>query len=320
VEDLATSVSPGETSVTAQPTVAPAEGETSTGAITYSYPYGVVYAYAKSDWTEADREAIREHLEYLQGLGVNTIVQVFSSDLIGTGREADWLILLDEAERTNTRVIARLWPLQDWKDGDFDFEPIRRFLIVVQDHPALAAYLGLHEPLEIYDSDQLRKFYGGLKAVAPALPIAHLLGNMAWFERSLRFRNRRFTAEICDICIVWYTPAQHRDGEPFFEGDLFRDIVRENRALVDKRAPDAQMWVLGQTYTQLQHRHQLRMPSPDEMELMFAMAQHERAGGFLWYPWLHSSYDQVLSDPDAELQRKAVRQIYERHIMESPVQ
>jgi hypothetical protein len=285
-----------------------------------SFPYGIVYAYSKSDWTESDRQAIREHLEYLNGLGVNTIVQVFSSRLIGTGRERDWLILLDEAEQINMRVIARLWPLQDWTGQGFDFQPIEAFLAVVQDHPALLAYLGLHEPLEVFDSDQLRDFYAGLKAIAPELPVAHLLGNMAWFDTSLRFSNRVFTAGICDICVVWYTPARYLDGEPFFEEDLFREIVRENRELVNERAPDAQLWVMGQTYTQLQHRHQLRMPTPEEMELMYTIAEHERVDGFLWYTWLHSNYDQVLSDPEMEAQRQAVRHIYESHILHQPTE
>jgi hypothetical protein len=284
------------------------------------YPYGVVYAYSKSDWAEADRQAIREHLEYLQGLGVNTIVQVFSSRLIGTGREKDWLILLDEAERINMHVIARLWPLEDWNGQEFDFQPIQSFLTVVQDHPALLAYLGLHEPLEEFDSDQLREFYLGVKSLAPELPIAHLLGNMAWFERTLRFPNRDFTTGICDICIVWYTPARYLHGEPAFEEDLFHEIVQENRELVDERAPDAQLWVMGQTYAQRAHRNQLRMPTPEEMELMYIIAEQEQVDGFLWYPWLQSSYDQVLSDPDVEPQRQAVRHIYESYILQKPTQ
>jgi len=306
------------------PTASPASHPTHTPASSERTPearlasYGVVYAYPKSNWSEADRQDIQEHLEYLKGLGIHTIVQVFSSRLIGTGREENWLILLDEAERVNMHVIARLWPLEDWNGQEFDFQPIDSFLAVVQDHPALLAYLGLHEPLEVFDSDQLRDFYLGVKSLAPELPIAHLLGNMAWFERSLRFPNRDFTVGICDICIVWYTPARYLDGEPAFEGDMFQEIVHENRELVEERAPDAQLWVMGQTYTQLQHRHQLRMPTPEEMELMYIIAEQERVDGFLWYPWLHSSYDQVLSDPDMEPQRQAVRHIYESYILEKP--
>jgi hypothetical protein len=246
---------------------------------------------------------------------VNTIVQVFSSRLIGTGRETDWLILLDEAERINMHVVARLWPLKDWDGQEFDFGPIGDFLAVVQDHPALLAYLGLHEPLEVFDCDQLREYYVGVKGLAPELPIAHLLGNMAWFESSPRFPNRDFTPGICDVCIVWYTPARYLNGEPALEEDLFYEIVHENRELVEERAPDAQLWVMGQAYTQLQHRHQLRMPTPDEMEWMYRIAEQERVDGFLWYPWLHSNYDQVLSDPDAEAQRQAVRHIYESYIL-----
>lgn len=284
-----------------------------------AYPYGVVYAYSKNDWDEVDRQAIREHLEYLQGLGVNTIVQVFSSRLIGTGREDDWLILLDEAERINMHVIARLWPLNDQNGQVFDFQQIQSFLTVVQNHPALLAYLGLHEPLERFDSDQMREFYTNVKMIAPRLPIAHYLGNMAWFEQSQRFPNRDFAAGICDICIVWYTPARYLYGKPAFEEDLFREILQENRSLVDERAPDAQLWALGQTYAQQAHRNQLRMPTPEEMELMYTIAMQERMDGFLWYPWLHGqNYDQVLSDPDLESQRQAVRYIYETYILEPP--
>lgn len=281
-----------------------------------SYPYGVVYAYSENDWDEHDRQTIRERLEYLQGLGVNTIVQVFSSRLIGTGRERDWLILLDEAERVNMHVIARLWPLEDWNGQEFDFQPIQSFLTVVQNHPALLAYLGLHEPLERFDSDQMREFYAGVKRIAPGLPIAHFMGNMAWFKESQRFPNRDFTTGICDICIVWYYPTRYLYGEPVFEEDLFREVLQENRELVDERAPDAQLWFLGQTYTQLQHQHQLRMPTPEEMELMYIIAEQERADGFLWYPWQHGhNYDQVLSDPDMESQRQAVRHIYESYVL-----
>jgi hypothetical protein len=282
------------------------------------YPYGVVYAFSENDWSESDRQAIREHLEYLQGLGVNTIVQVFSSRLIGTGREEDWLILLDEAERVDMDVIARLWPLEDWTGQGFDFQPIGSFLSVVGGHPALLAYLGLHEPLEKFNSDQMRDFYAGVKDLAPDVPVAHYLGNMAWFEESVRFPNRDFTAGICDICIVWYTPVRYLDGEPAFEEDLFREILHKNRKLVDERAPDAQLWALGQTYAQQAHRNQLRMPTPEEMALMYTIAAQERMDGFLWYPWLHgSNYDQVLSDPDMDPQRQAVRHIYDTYVVQS---
>ncbi len=328
----ATGVAPSVVGLPLTPTPTPVQGASSTPprasasvtiestpeATSTFFPYGVVYAYSKSDWSEADRQDIREHLEYLQGLGINTIVQVFSSHLIGTGREKDWLILLDEAEQINMHVVARLWPLEDWNGQEFDFQPIQSFLAVVQDHPALLAYLGLHEPLEQFDSDQLREFYAGVKSLAPELPIAHYMGNMALFENSSRFPNRDFTAGICDICIVWCTPAGHRDGKPSFEEAEVHETLKENRKLVDERAPGAQLWFLGQTYALQAHRDQLRMPTPQEMEMIYAIAEQEGADGFLWYPWLHGNYDQVLSDPDMEPQRQAVRHIYETYILQDP--
>lgn len=298
------SLSPTSPVVSARPTETPT-----------LYPYGVVYAYEKSNWTEADRQAIRKHLEYLGGLGVNTIVQTFSSRLIDTGREADWLILLDEAERANMQVIARLWPVEDWDGQQFDLKPVESFLDVVRDHPALLGYLGLHEPLERFDSDQLREFYAGVKNLATELAIAHFMGDMAIFETSQRFPNRDFSAGICDICIIWYYPAGYVNGQPVFEEDLVRETLQTNRELVDERAPDSQLWFLGQTYAQQEHRRQLRMPTPEEMETIYAIADQEGADGFMWYPWLHGLYDQVLSDPDMEPQQQSVRHIYETYIL-----
>jgi hypothetical protein len=281
-----------------------------------SYHYGVVYAFPKSDWTEADRQAIREHLGYLRGLGINTIVQVFSSRLIGTGREKDWLIFLDEAERANVQVIARLWPITDWDGRKFDFQTTQSFLTVVQGHPALLAYLGLHEPLEQLDSNQLREYYAGVKRLAPQVAIANYMGSMEWFDKNPRFPNRAFTAGICDICIVYDYPARYADGQPAFEIELVRKVLQANRKLVDERAPGVQLWFMGQAFALRNYRPQLRMPTPDEMEAIYTIAEQERADGFLWYPWLQSSYDQVLSDPDMEPQRQAVRRIYETHILQ----
>lgn len=274
-------------------------------------PYGVVYPYPASDWTEADRPGIRAHLTYLRELGVNTIVQVFSSRLIGTGRERDWLIVLDEAERANIRVVARLDSPTQWNGREFDLRAVQSFLAVVQNHPALLAYLGLHEPLEQFNSNQLRDFYSDVRDLAPEVAVAHYMGNIAWFEASLRFPKRDFTPGICDICIIWYYPARYVDGQPAFEEDRARQIMQTHRRLISERAPEAQLWFLGQTFAQSEHERTLRMPTPGEMERLYALAEREQVDGFLWYPWLHGSYDQVLGDPEMEPQRNAVRQIHE---------
>jgi len=280
-------------------------------------PYGVVYPYPAGDWTEADRIAIRERLGYLRGLGINTIVQVFSSRLIGTGRERNWLIFLDEAKRADMHVIARLYPAGEWNGQGFDFQTIQSFLSLVQDHPALLAYLGLHEPLEQLNSEQLREFYASVKKLAPKLPITHYMGHMAWFDKNPRFPNREFTAGICDICITWYYPARYENGRPVFEERHLRERLLANRRLIDTRAPDAKLWFLGQAYAQHKHRRQLRMPTPQEMEQIYAITKQAQVDGFLWYPWLHNVYDQVLSDAEMELQRQAVRQIFDRHVLQT---
>jgi len=274
-------------------------------------PYGVVYPYNKSDWRETDRQAIHAQLSYLKSLGINTVVQIFSSRLIGSGREQDWLIFLDEAASVKMQVITRLWPLSN---DEMDYPAIAAFLAVVQEHPAFLAYLGLHEPLERFNSNQLREFYSQVKHIAPDVPIANYMGTMAWFEKSLRFPNRDFTAGICDLCVVWYYPVRYRNGQPDFEADLLRETLRENRELMTARAPEAHLWVLGQVYAQSAHRRQLRMSTPEEMEQIYTIAMEEGADGFLWYPWFHGNYDEVLGNPAMTAQQQKVREIYETYV------
>ncbi|MCA9923297.1 MAG: hypothetical protein KC421_13040, partial [Anaerolineales bacterium] len=94
-------------------------------------PYGLVYPLAGGMWTEADREDVHTQLVMMHEMHVNTVVQTFSSGLIGTGHEADWLIFLDEAERAEIQVITRLWPVAEWDDEMLDLTPVAAFLDVV---------------------------------------------------------------------------------------------------------------------------------------------------------------------------------------------
>lgn len=283
-------------------------------------PYGVVYSFSSGPWSEEDRLQIRNHLASLKDLGINTIIQVFSSKPIENGSEETWLIFLDEADSLEIQVIAFLHPGGKWMGSDFDYATIRGFLDVIGEHPALLAYLGLHEPLEDFTSKQLRSFYSTVKQIAPGVPIAHYMGNMAWFDKNLRFPGRGMTAGICDICITWYYPASRQANAPVFEEDQLLEVLEANRKLIDTRASESQLWFLGQSYTQDSHSRKLRMPSPEEMERIFLLADQVGVDGFLWYPWGHGSYDQVLSDDEMELQRQRVRDIYDQYILGRPTQ
>jgi hypothetical protein len=274
--------------------------------------YGVVYPYPENGWNESDRLTIRERLVYLRSLGINTVVQVFSSEMIAAGTQQNWLIFLDEAQQVGVQVVAYLYPSNEGRGKEFNYHDIDEFLSVVRDHPALLAYLGLHEPLEQFDSEQLRGFYRHIKNVAPGLLVAHYMDDMAWFDDSPRFPGRYFTAEICDICVIWYYPAIFINEDAVLDMEHVQEMVSANRALVNERSPDSELWFLGQAHSQ--QENMVRMPTPEEMETIFKVATQEGVDGFLWYAWLHDQYEQVLSDPGMEPQRGAIRMIYETHI------
>jgi hypothetical protein len=141
------------------------------------------------------------------------------------------------------------------------------------------------------------------------------MSDIAGFEADPRFGDRRFTDGICDLCAIWYYPFRIQGGEPVAEYQRVRDVIAANDALVRERDPDAQIWFLGQTYAMAGHRPPLRMPSAEEMRsLAQLLLEDPHIDGLLWYPWNHSSYDQVLGDPASGLQREAVQAIYEQYL------
>jgi hypothetical protein len=275
--------------------------------------YGVVYPYPEGDWDTTEHEAIRERLGYVQALGVNTVIEAFSAELIGTGNESNWLVFLDEAERAGIQVIARLYPEAKWDGRKWDLDAVQSFLSVVQGHPALQALLGLHEPFEQYTGEQLRKYYSSVKGLAPELPIAHYMGDMTEFDKSWRYPGREVTSGICDICIVWHAPAIVQNNRAVFEEKEFRRTLRDNLELIRERAPGAELWALGQAYSLSDYDPPLRMPTPKEMAAEYRVAEEEQVDGFLWYVWVHNLYDEVLGDPAMAPQRQVVQDVYRRH-------
>lgn len=280
--------------------------------------YGIVYPYPPGLWTEADRAAIGEQLETLHTMGVDTILQVFASRPAGPELENGWLIFLDEAERAGVRVIARVYPADERAWYGFRLKTIRRFLNVTGQHPAMLAYQGLHEPLEDYTSRQLQRFYRAMKRIAPDLPVAHMVGDIVAFDRNLRFPNREFAPDICDICIVFHYPAQSADDRMVFDEQGLQTLLRGNLQLAAQRDPGAQIWLLGQAFSQEDSRYSFRMPTPEEMQAIFTLAQKEGVDGFLWYPWIHDAYEQVLGDAGSQAQQEAVRQIAEKRATPQP--
>ena len=296
------------------PTAMPTDTTTPT-ATPVPIRYGVYFPYPSNVWGEGDRLAIRNSLEYLRSLGVDVVVQDFSSELVDSGREQDWLIFLDEAQRLNIKVVAWLWPSHHWEGGRFNFYYAQKFLEVVKDHPALLAYYGLHEPLPKFNDDQLRYFYQQIKNLAPQVPIYHDMSDIAWFEGRLEYGSHRFSDGICDICAIWHYPFKWAGSQPIFEQEQVLEMVAANVELVRARDPNAQLWFLGQAYEFTGMGYKLRMPTGDEMrELGRMLLQEPRIDGFLWYPYEHGLYDKVLGDPEMVEQQQAVKDVYERYL------
>jgi len=322
---LAPTITPTDTPVatvtptdtpTAVPTVAPTDTPTAIPIDTDTpepVRYGVYFPYPSNIWSESDRPAVRERLEYLRSLGVEVVVQDFSSELVDSGRERDWLIFLDEAQRLDIEVVAWLWPSHHWDGGQFNLYYAQRFLEVTKDHPALLAYYGFHEPLPKFSDDQLRHFYRQVKSLAPKVLIYHDMSDIAWFEGRPEYGNHHFSEGICDICAIWYYPFGWAGGEPIFERQRVLDTVTANDALVRSKAPHSRLWFLGQAYEFTRMGYKLRMPTAEEMcDLGRMLLQEPRIDGFLWYPYEHDLYDKVLGDPEMAEQRQAVKDVYER--------
>jgi len=301
----------------------PVEAIGPNSALAYAYfpaDYGLVYPYPfmASAWDPGDVDDMEAALRNAKDLGVNTVIQPFPSALVDSGNEEWWRLFLDEAQTVGIDVVAYLWPSTTYTenpDDPFDYYDLKALLDEIADHPALVGYIGLHEPLEegkgISDVE-LRAFYTEMKNYAPNLKLAHYMGDMAyWEERRSSSDGWTFSDGMCDICMIWYYPFRYVNGEPVFEQDLVAPVVQSNVDLVSERDSDAEVWFLGQTFTQEAHPRDLRMPTAEEMRKLYWLLMQEPVDGFMWYPWHHNDpvYDQVLSDPGMEDQQEAVANI-----------
>lgn len=284
--------------------------------------YGTTYLYPLNpiEWDEEYTDDMTEALIYAKDLGFTTVIQTFPAALLGSGREDDWLLLLNEAQTVEIDIIAYLWPpTTDTGNPDdpFYYDDLKAFLDVVGDHPALLGYIGLHEPVEPekeISADELRAFYTEMKDYAPNLKIAHYMGEIAYWEEH-REDGWAFSDGMCDVAIVWHYPFRYIDEIPVYEREIVPLVVQPNVALVHERDPDAEMWFLGQSFAYSEHTRNLRMPTPEEMEDLYLVVMQEPVDGFMWYPWGHTEeYDARLGDEGMEEQQEAARNIAETHM------
>ena len=308
---------PTPTEGLAVPTATPVETPTAIAAP--EFPYGIVYPYGKVRG-EADRLAIRERLEYLHSLGINAVLQVFNSRFIDSGREDDWLVFLDEAQAAGIRVAARLDRGNPWDGEQFEFDKIQRFLAVLGDHPAFLAYVGLHEPMELFDGDQMRHFYSTVKGLAPDVPIVNLMGReILKAEGKPEWADRRFGDGMCDVCVFYDYPFREEDGLPIFRKEIFIENIDTTIQIMQSRDPDARLWVLGQAFGRPPHPRSFRMPTAGEMLQLADVALDDRkVDGFFWYRYevLGQRLEglQVLGDLEMSAQREAVREIFAAYV------
>ena len=276
--------------------------------------YGIVYLYPHVDWGVDKRAEMDAVLADSKAKGTTTVIQTFSSYLVGTAEEENWLIFLDAAAEAEIDVVAYLWPATTYPvvGESFFYDDLKAFLDVVGEHEALIGYVGLHEPIEQstgIDEDELRGFYTEMKAYAPNLSIAHYLGNIAYAEAH-RTDGWTFTNGVCDICILWYYPFLIENGLPVYDFTELITHLDSNLDLVRDADPNAEFWFLGQTFSSVTSKYEFRMPSADEMETLYQDVMQYPIDGFLWYPCIHAeSYDHVLCDIEFEIQQDAVGEI-----------
>ncbi len=289
--------------------------------------YGTFYLYIGNSpglWDEDYRTDMRAVLQQAQALSLTTIVQGFPNILADDNRENDWLIFLDEAESLEIKVVAHLILGGDNEEPciynssteQFDCSALKHFLDVVGHHPALIGYVGSHEPLQEFDSDQLRNLYTDMKTYAPNLLLANYMSDIYWFEQNSHlFPNRTFSDGICDICMIWYYPFRYIEGAPVFETTEVDNLLMNNIPLIKQRDPDAQIWFLGQTFAYDDHPRQLRMPTPVEMADLYPFVMQHPVDGFLWYAWRHGTYDLNLGDPSADEQQDILNDISDEFLL-----
>lgn len=257
-------------------------------------------------------EYINDSSDYsvVKDFGVDTIVIEFSA----YQSEDKWLAKLDEAAGEELKVVANYWP-EGWKwnedDNRWDITPgTRSFLQAIDNHPALLAVYGLHEPYWngcrgcAYTTSQQQKLYSQIKSIID-MPVWSVFSSFLWADQTYGGSDYEFADNVCDYCSTWMYPSLYSGYDRNAMVTKLEDELGYFRA---KTTSAKFIWVL-QAFES--NEDDTRMPTYMEMLDHAAVSMQYDIDGVTWYTWNFdpSEYPDTLSENPSLW--PAVREVYE---------
>ena len=285
------------------PTVIPAPAE--------GFYYGVVQVLANAEQFRS-RDEIADRMQQIKALGGSIVLQEFPPELT----VEEWKSYLDVAQQEGLRVSAKPGPIA-WNPEPNDLSPIYEILDGVAGHPALYAFHYLHEPFELYTTEQIQGMYRAIKERYPEVRLGvGLSGTLGRFRTDPA---RQFADDICDLCLVNMKAFQADAGRSNNQG-LARLLA--SAPIIAQADPDAELWSSVQIWEPRNPmRREFRVPSPEEMQSLFCTlrAQLPELRGFLWETWDIDVPNQgTLKDEALAPQRQMAETIYKQCVLNTP--
>jgi hypothetical protein len=264
--------------------------------------YSIIQPIATADEGRSP-EIIHQALQDIKALGANAVYQVFPLELT----LAEWESYLDAARQEGLSVLAAPGWISKNPDPT-DLSPILEILNVVADHPALYGLTYLHEPWEMFTTQQIQAMYQEIKASYPSVRLAVVWsGEIARFNRG----KRQFTDGLCDICIINMKAFQVNATKSEEDG---LERMRISAGVIQTKDPDAELWSSVQIWAPPGGgKRGFRVPEPAEMMSLFCtIKQSYPLRGFMWAAWKIDKQNQgTLASPELTDQRQAVRDTYD---------
>lgn len=315
------------TRVATATTVPPAPTPTRTKSpILPTIPFAATLAVPIDSATAANRQVARAELKRLKTLGINIVIQLFSSQTT----LYDWQTFLDVAAQEDIAIIAGFADAPPvWNGTQFDLGVNEALLKALQKHPALYAYLILDDPFGpkytgVMVSERLQLLYRQVKSVAPNVRVMVQFGRTISKAEQERNPRNAFKAGMCDICVIGATEFRNLgDGNKFRRDDLILNHTLA-RTVIKREDPKTQIWTLLQAFGAVarignDESSTYYMPSADELKQMLDTlglldSQTKiKSDGYLWQQWAPDlqARDAALNtlwDPDFGAQRERVKQ------------
>lgn len=262
--------------------------------------HGILQPYAHLDGITSQSRLQRE-FDLIAALGPKLIYQ----EMVTGMKPVDWVNYLTLAHESGFKVIVA--PARFSKHPDIS--EYERHLNAIVNHPALYCFMFLHEPYEVFTTEEIRTRHKDLKRLWHTIRFGILWsGNLTkdWGP------DKQFEPGLCRVHMINMKPWQANNRRAFEQG-LYRYYASENK-IINIDYDDAEIIASAQVAIPDKDggKREFTIPDGDLINDFFYkwMMIQIKASAFIWSYWDSPKPDAItLASPKMFEQREAINHI-----------